>query len=128
MTESTALLEVKDLKGTLVLTILTDQLRDFDVVQKVKEAMLVSVKAANPSAVVLDLKHVHLLGSIAFLAFLAIRRQGHVERVVLCEMTGLVQELFTICRLIPSEGHPTAPFETAKTVDAALAQLGCKPE
>ncbi len=120
MSATTPVLEVTQHGTTLVLKICREQMREFDVVQGVKEAMLAEVQKHQPSVVVLDLRSVQLLGSIAFLAFLAVRRQPSVKRVVLTEMSNLVHELFAICRLIPTEGHAHAPFETARTVDAAL--------
>ena len=66
------------------------------------------------------LGRVQFIGSIGFLAFLAMRRVPGVQNVVLCCLNENVKELFMICRLIPSANVSSAPFQDSASVQSAL--------
>lgn len=109
------------LDGTvLVVEVLPEQLRDFSVVQSLREGVIAAIEETNVKHVIMDLSRVKHLGSVAFLAFLAIRRQSGIDRIVLCGLSEFVQELFRMCKLIASSGGKSAPFEQAATRAEAL--------
>lgn len=113
------------LEGTvLVVDVLPEQLRDFSVVQALREGVIAAIEQTHVKHVVIDLSRVKHLGSVAFLAFLAIRRQSGIDRIVLCGLSEFVQELFRMCKLIASGGGKSAPFEQAATRDEAVKMCG----
>lgn len=97
--------------STLVIKLLSKNLRDPTVAQRLQQTMLAAVAETDPEEVVIDFSVVETIGSIAFLAFLAVKRQGRVSRVVIGSLQPLVRESFSVCRLVRSEAMPTAPFE-----------------
>jgi anti-anti-sigma factor len=109
------------LGGTLVIRIQHRKLREVDVAHQLQRAMIAEVTAADPQVVILDFTAVETLGSVAFLAFLAVKRQSNVKRVILCSLNPHVRECFEICRLVRSESLPAAPFEQADSVADAIA-------
>lgn len=109
---------------TLVVTVLSEQLRDFAVVQALRSSVIEAIERTQAKNVVMDLGNVTYIGSVAFLAFLAIRRQSGIDRIVLCNLSELVQELFRMCKLIASSNGKAAPFEQASTQADALALCG----
>ncbi|MCC6508676.1 MAG: STAS domain-containing protein [Pirellulaceae bacterium] len=103
----------------LVVNVLVEQLRDITVVQAMREGVIAAIEESQTKNVVIDLSNVKHIGSVAFLAFLAIRRQGNVDRIVLCNLSEFVQELFRMCKLIATGNGKSAPFEqTANRTDA----------
>ncbi len=114
-----------ELEGSvLVVHVLPEQLRDFSVVQALREGVIAAIEQTNVKHVVIDLSRVKHLGSVAFLAFLAIRRQSGIDRIVLCGLSEFVQELFRMCKLIASTGGKSAPFEQAATQAEAIKMCG----
>jgi anti-anti-sigma factor len=110
--------------STLVVTLLPEQLRDLALVQQLKQEMLQALEAAHVANVILDFSNVRFVGSVAFLAFLGVRRQAGVSRVVLTGLDVNLREVFSLCRLIPTVNSPTAPFEEAASMPEALARCG----
>lgn len=107
----------------LVATILEERLRDIGVVNQLREEFLAEVNSNPTKLVVLNLRHVTFVGSVAFMAFLAMRRGPGVERVMLCEVDPNVKSVFEICKLIPTGDRPTAPFELTDTLNQATSDL-----
>lgn len=106
--------------NVLVVEVLPEQLRDFAVVQSLRDGVISSIEQTQVKNVVIDLSRVKHIGSVAFLAFLAIRRQTGIDRIVLCHLTEFVQELFRMCKLIATGNGKAAPFEQAATRDEAV--------
>ena len=52
-----------------------------------------------------------------------LRRQLLDGRIILCNLSAPIREMFAVCRLVPTESNRVAPFEVAVTRDDALAQL-----
>jgi anti-anti-sigma factor len=110
------------LNGTsLVVTILAEQLRDIATVQSFRDGVLSALEKSTIRNVIIDLSSVKHIGSVAFLAFLAVRRQSGVDRIVLCNVSEFVQELFRMCKLIATGNGKAAPFEQTTTLEEALA-------
>jgi anti-anti-sigma factor len=109
--------------STLVVTIHDVQLRDTESVQQLKEAILAQLKEGSVQNVVVDAAAIEFVGSVGFLAFLAIRRQRTVDRIFLCNLHENVREVFALCRLLATANYLEAPFLEAKSVAEALKQL-----
>lgn len=109
--------------ATLVIELLPKNLRDAAVAQRLQQEMVSAVVSSDPQHVVIDFSAVEMIGSIAFLAFLAVKRQGRVSRVVIGSLRPIVRESFEVCRLVRSESQPAAPFELAESVADAIGLL-----
>ena len=114
--------EISSNGTTMVAKVLSPQMREDSQVRAIKDQLLEGVNQHKPSKVVLDLTDVEFIGSIGFLAFLALRRIPKVERIILCGLSDNVRSLFALCRLIPNSHSDSAPFEVAPTVEHALHQ------
>jgi anti-anti-sigma factor len=108
-------------KSALVFSILESKMRDLATVNQIKEAMVIAVREASPHRVIIDLQHVEFIGSVGFLAFLALRREPGVESIILCGITPNVREVFLLCKLIPDETMHKAPFQVADSVEFAMS-------
>lgn len=109
--------------SVVIVTLLAEKLREPQVVEVVRKEMLAAVQSGNAQSVIIDFRNVEFVGSMAFLAFLAVRRQMGGGRIVLCELSPEIVEVFSVCRLIPANGNHNAPFEVASSL--AEARLIC---
>ncbi|MFO1063934.1 MAG: STAS domain-containing protein [Pirellulales bacterium] len=110
--------------STLSAVVLSSQLKDSKCVDQLKKELMAALAVGSCTNVILDLSNVQFIGSIAFLAFLSIRRLAGIQRVILTGLTDQVREVFSICRLIPTVNSPTAPFEECESVADALHMCG----
>lgn len=126
MTDSAALptLEFQQQGDCLVATILEGQLRDQLVVNRVREEFLNQVASTPAKDIVLDFGNVSFVGSVAFMAFLAMRRAPGVEQVLLCNVDPNVKSVFEVCKLIPTAQRAEAPFKLAGSLSDAMNAAG----
>ena len=110
--------------SVLVATITADQLRDATLVYALRDELISLLNATGAQSLVLDLEKVRYIGSIGFLAFLGVRRHLGGARIVLCNMSEPTRQMFSVCRLIPTDTTNEAPFEVDSTVPSALTRLG----
>ena len=103
----------------VVLTILDERIRDQERVNQIKDAMLEVVSTHPCTNLIIDMSRVEFIGSIGFLAFLAIRRAPGIENAILCNLNENVQELFLLCRLISNDKVSNTPFRVATSVPSA---------
>ncbi len=108
----------------VVITILEERIRDPEKVTEIKDAMTEVVSNSVCKNLIIDMGRVQFIGSVGFLAFLAMRRIPGVQNVVLCSLNEHVKELFVICRLIPSKNASSAPFHDSASVQSALEWCG----
>ena len=109
--------------GITVVTVNTKQIREADQAYALRDEILEILNKSNPSCLVLDLGELTFVGSIGFLAFLGVRRHLEGGRIVICNMSGPVHDMFAVCHLISPDPAKKAPFEAAKTLDSAIALL-----
>lgn len=109
--------------SVLIATVLVERIRDAKTAYELRDSLIDLIQEAQPGHVVIDLEKAKFIGSVGFLAFLAVRRKLPDARIVLCNLWQPVREMFAVCRLIQTAGNEAAPFEVAETKEAALARL-----
>ncbi len=109
--------------GNLVVSIVEDQIREAAVAYRLRDEIISLIDQQKPANIMLDLAHVKFIGSVGFLAFLGVRRHLGGGRIILCNVSDAVRDVFAVCRLIPTGTNTTAPFEIAGDTAAALDQL-----
>jgi anti-anti-sigma factor len=109
--------------GNLVVSILEDQIREAAVAYRLRDEIIGLIDQQKPANIVLELANVKFIGSVGFLAFLGVRRHLGGGRIILCNLSDAVRDVFSVCRLIPTQTNSAAPFEVANDAAAALAQL-----
>ncbi len=110
--------------SSIVVTILEEKLRDQQLVEKIKDELIQVFSEESCKFAIIDMSRVQFIGSIGFLAFLAVRRITGIERVVLCNLDDNIRQLFSICRLIANAENSNAPFETSADIESALRLCG----
>jgi anti-anti-sigma factor len=117
-------------QGVLVLTPSPSRLEGDSMAQTLVDDMQAAVALAGADKVVIDLEHVQYLTSANFRPFLALRKhlQEKGGRMMLCNLSPVVLELFEATKLIGSKGSSTVIFEAQPDVAAAVAFLLNKQE
>jgi anti-anti-sigma factor len=116
-------------QGVLVLTILRRQIEGEDIAAGLKEDLLAAVTRHGLNKVVLDLRNTRYVSSIAFWPLLRLRQHLNDQegRLIICGLSGAVEEVFTTTRMVSASGSLDAPFEMAADRDMAIARLNAAP-
>jgi len=112
-------------RGVLVLTITQPRIQGEEIAQALREEMRSALERAGINRVVIDLQHARYLSSVAFWPLLSLRRQllDAGGRLMICGLSGDVEDVFTTTKMISTGGEVDAPFEVAPDVAAAVARL-----
>jgi anti-anti-sigma factor len=121
MTEAEPITVIQAQERVTQATVLVERIHDASTANQIKDEVLRALTDNPTPNLILDLGRVKFVSSVGFLAFMGIRRQAHLERVVLTHVDPNVREIFALCRLLPSEQYPSAPFDEAPTPADALA-------
>ncbi|MDZ4820450.1 MAG: STAS domain-containing protein [Planctomycetota bacterium] len=127
MTEKVRLASILPVDQALVVVVEIEQLRDADLAFELRDLVLDELKKTGAANVVFDLQKVNFIGSVGFLSFLGVRRHLGSGRIILCNLTGPIRQVFALCRLIPTEAGRSAPFEVAGTPEEAIERLATSP-
>ena len=108
----------------LVLTITEKRLDDEAVTSALRLELLAAV-AAGPAKVILNLRNVKMMHTLALRMLLDLRKKVREcrGRVVLCGLSTSVTEVLRITAFVASGESSHALFETAPDVSAAIALL-----
>jgi len=102
-------------------TVLVERIQDASIANQLKDEILRSLDENPTPHLILDMGRVKFVSSVGFLAFMGLRRQAQLQRIVLTHLDPNVRDIFALCRLLPSEQYPSAPFDEAPTPAEALA-------
>ncbi len=113
--------------GVLVLTLTDAQVRGDDLAEALRAELLDAVTHSGLPRVVLDLRDVEFISSVAFRPLLQLH--GKVKemggRLVVCEMAPPVAEVMRLTRMVSSRGSATSHglFEEQADLSGALRSL-----
>jgi anti-anti-sigma factor len=112
-------------RGVLVITITERQVGGDDLAAALRREFFSALDEYQLNKVALDFQEVQLLFSAGLRPLLSLhRRLGEAGgAMVLCNLAPQVAETLQVTRLISSKGASAAPFDTAATLDEALARL-----
>jgi anti-anti-sigma factor len=115
--------------GVLVLTILWPQIEGEDAAHALGLAIQEALTRTGATAVVVDLQHTRFVSSAAFWPLLNLRRQLQAKggRLLICGLSGAVEDVFCTTRMVSTGGSVDAPFQMAPDRDAAVARLSAAP-
>lgn len=116
-------------QDVLVLALTETQLQGDKLAEALRLEMLAAVADTKARKVVVDFASVKYLSSVGFRPMLGLRRklQELGGRMVLCNLTPEVAEVFRATRLISTSKSSTFVFEAQPTVSAAVASLNGVP-
>lgn len=114
-------------RGVRVLTLTDAELRGDDLAAALHDELLSA--AGEAGGVVVDLRNVRYMSSVAFRPLLALyqRLKDRGDRVVLCNLRPPVAEVMRLMRLTSTSHTSASPFEEKPDVAAAVATLAAAP-
>lgn len=110
----------------LILTITEKQLLDEELCNQLRQELLDAVTRTEARKIVVDLRFVEYVASVAFRPLLSLRRKVHDTgaRMMLCNLSDFVADVFQATRLLIAGPGATAPFQEAADLTAAVQALG----
>ncbi|MGB0598435.1 MAG: STAS domain-containing protein [Rubripirellula sp.] len=105
--------------GAFTLTILVDQIRDPMTSTALRNEMINLVDPISPKCVIVNFEKVQFMGSIGFLALMALRRHLTDSRMVLCGLSQSLKDVFELCGLVANDANEEVKFEVAENEQAA---------
>jgi anti-anti-sigma factor len=109
----------------LVLTILDAKLETEDVCARLREELMEVVTQSEAKKVVLDFRNVRTVSSVAFRPLLSVRRimQQSNGRMLLCNLSESVAQMFYATRLLAADRPSAATFQEQSSLEAAIEHL-----
>jgi anti-sigma B factor antagonist len=111
--------------GVLVLRLTGEHLQDERAAHELLQELGAMVDHYRARQVVVDLENIRYISSVAFRPLLNLRRKL-VEakgRLILCNLSSVVGDVFYTTRLVSPTGSFHAPFEMEKDVASAITAL-----
>lgn len=105
--------------GAFTLTIQVDQIRDPMTSTALRNEMINLVDPISPKCVIVNFEKVQFMGSIGFLALMALRRHLTDSRMVLCGLSQSLKDVFELCGLVANDANEEVKFEVAENEQAA---------
>jgi anti-anti-sigma factor len=112
-------------QNVLVLTITEAKLQDEKLAAALGEELLKAVAQFAAHKVVVDMRHLKYISSVAFRPLLRLRGklQETGGRLLLCGLTPVVGDIFYTTKMLNKSGVFEAPFQTEADVAAAVERL-----
>ena len=112
-------------QGVLVVVLTATQMTGDQLADEMRQELIGAVTEHNATRLVLDFQNVRYLGSAGFRPLLSLYRKlrDASGRMVFCNLSPDVAEVFLITRLITTSRSSTAPFEQAPDLPTALARV-----
>ena len=109
----------------LVLTITETRLQEERVAEALFQEMLKAASQIAVRKVVVDMRHLEYMSSVAFRPLLRLRGrlQKSGGRMILCGLTPLVGDIFYTTKMLSPSGSLDAPFQMEVDAAAAIERL-----
>ncbi len=120
---ATRYIESSTQDGVLVITIRATAMRDTQICYAIRDQMIEAIDPDDTQTVIINLESLAFVGSIGLLGFLAVRRKIPKSRIVICNVTDTIREVFLLCRMISADNSADSPFEMTATLQDASNKL-----
>ncbi|HRX79448.1 MAG: STAS domain-containing protein [Planctomycetaceae bacterium] len=112
-------------QGILVIEVIPKRLSEESQVFALRNEIVAAIRESDSDDIIIDMKNVEYLTSIALLPFVGIR--GAVEqrggRVVLSEPAGIVVDVLTVSQLIVENRESANHLQMADSLESAIVLL-----
>jgi len=123
MTGSFRHISVREVSGVLILTIELQRVSSYELAEAMGRELIDAVRGRPAPKVVVDLGKLEYMSSVGYGPLISLR--GGVRemggRLVLCQLSGVVKEMFEATRLLINPQSPKSLFEFTDTLDSAIA-------
>lgn len=125
MAENFEHIQVSKQGEVLVLNVLLEEVTKYEVAQAMEHELTNAVDQNPAKAVLVDLGNVEFMSSVGYLPYVGVRSHVHDAggRLILCNLSEIIREMFDSARLLINRKSPKAPFEYADSVEAGLQMV-----
>ena len=109
--------------GVPVIGINETQMREANKCYQIRDEMLSALESIDSDHVLIDLSSLEFVGSIAFLAFLGVRRARSEGRIILCGLSPSIHDSFRLCNLVSDDPNSPGTFDVAATLETGAASV-----
>ena len=112
-------------QGILVIEVLPSRLNEEPLVFALRDEMVSAIRQSESDGIIIDMKNVAYLTSIALLPFVGIRSAAEQRggRVVLSEPARIVVDVLSVAQLIVESRDHAKHLQMADSLDSAIALL-----
>lgn len=125
MTSEPKHIQIGQESGVTVLTITDSQLNEYDQSHELRDEIERAITAAKPPEIVIDMRNVEYLTSVALLPFVSVSstaaRLG--GQVVLCNLADVVAKVLTVSQLLVEHRSSAQHLLLSTDLDSAVALL-----
>jgi anti-anti-sigma factor len=123
MTGTLRHISARDDHGVLILTIELKRVSSYELAEGMGRELLDAVQGKPSPKVVVDLGKLEYMSSVGYGPLISLR--GRIReasgRLILCNLSGVVKEMFEATRLLINPQSPKSLFEFTDTLDNAIA-------
>ncbi len=117
------------IQDVLVLTIEEKELRDYDVCKALESEMIDAMSRFEARKIALNFRNVDYMASFGIMALIGFNRKLRESdgRLVVCNLSRWVADVFASTRLLTGGPTQAAPFKGTRDLEAAIAELNEAP-
>ena len=117
------------IQDVLVLTIEEKELRDYDMCKALESEMIDAMSRFEARKIALDFRNVDYMASFGITALIGLNHKLREldGRLVVCNLSRWVADVFASTRLLTGGSARTAPFKGTRDLEAAIAELNEAP-
>jgi anti-anti-sigma factor len=112
-------------RGILILTIELKRISSYELAEGMGRELIEAVQGRASPQVIVNLGQLEYMSSVGYGPLISLR--GRIReaggRLILCNLTGVVKEMFEATRLLINPSSPKSLFEFTDTLDQAVAAL-----
>ena len=108
----------------LIITITTDEISGSDICFALRDEMIDAVERTQPTDLVIRFAQVQFIASMGIAGFLTLRRTRQLDKIVLCEASQRISELFELCQVASRDPERGLAFGIRDTLGEALELIG----
>lgn len=125
MTSMQPLITSTDENGILIITVLANRLNEELQVNAFRDQVAEAIRGATPSGVIVDMKNIEYMTSIAIFPLVAIRSMSNERgaQMILCNLSDTVARILTVAQLIVESRDHAKHLTVAATLENALEML-----
>ncbi|MBI2480091.1 MAG: STAS domain-containing protein [Planctomycetia bacterium] len=130
MSENARYIRSRYEQGILVIEVIPKRLSEEPQVFALRDEMIAAIRESDSDDIIIDMKNVEYLTSIALLPFVGIRSAAEQRggRVVLAEPAGIVVDVLTVSQLIVESREHANYLQMADSLESAIALLKRSPD
>ena len=118
-------LSVQRDENVLILTLEVTRVTEYELAKSLEQELLRTATDQDTPKVAVDMSKLEFMSSVAYMPFIGLRSCIHDRggRLILCEMSDVIREVFDATRLLINPSSPKSLFEYTQSREEAIRLL-----